>query len=254
MKLSKKIKARIFDSHFGLAFNWRETGRKNVHIFLWMLFFAVLFGLVIIFIDVKMPSYSFKDTRPGVVTLLPSNDLRWHRYVLRNTPLPVRGPIWADPVSAGPVDEKSVALPVLGQSDTELKSLPTQTPVTATDQVWNLSNHPDAHIKKLINDEFVYEATCVPYLSFCSPGLEGENIVTGRQLTSFAQSENHTGLKSEFFVVVNTWGVPMQVLMIESSGSEEADTSALQFAQSLRWVPTQEERCGTLIIEWKEEE
>ena len=56
------------------------------------------------------------------------------------------------------------------------------------------------------------------------------------------------------FVVVDVWGVPSQVLLLESSGSNGADESAMRFARSLRWVPSREPRSGTMSIEWKEEE
>ena len=45
-----------------------------------------------------------------------------------------------------------------------------------------------------------------------------------------------------------------QVLLLESSGSNGADESAMRFARSLRWVPSREPRSGTMSIEWKEEE
>ena len=55
-------------------------------------------------------------------------------------------------------------------------------------------------------------------------------------------------------MVVDVWGVPSQVLLLESSGSNGADESAMRFARSLRWVPSREPRSGTMSIEWKEEE
>ena len=76
----------------------------------------------------------------------------------------------------------------------------------------------------------------------------------GRSLSGFSRSEDHTGLRSDFFVVVDVWGVPSQVLLLESSGSNGADESAMRFARSLRWVPSREPRSGTMSIEWKEEE
>lgn len=88
---------------------------------------------------------------------------------------------------------------------------------------------------------------------FLFPGLDGR-IVTAGSLSGFSRSEDHTGLRSDFFVVVDVWGVPSQVLLLESSGSNGADESAMRFARSLRWVPSREPRSGTMSIEWKEEE
>ena len=198
MKLNKKSRDKIFDLHLGLTFDWRETGLLRWRIFLWMLFFGVCAFAAGLFVHVEVPEIRSRGDQPGAVVLLPADNPRLHQYVLRNTPLPVRGPVWADPVTAGPTGEMGVTLP--------------------------------------------------------SPRSADGRIVTAGSLSGFSRSEDHTGLRSDFFVVVDVWGVPSQVLLLESSGSNGADESAMRFARSLRWVPSREPRSGTMSIEWKEEE
>ena len=234
MKLNKKSRDKIFDLHLGLTFDWRETGLLRWRIFLWMLFFGV-------------------SAFAADLLSLPGDNPRLHQYVLRNTPLPVRGPVWADPVTAGPTGEMGVTLPSPRSADTPLAPLPPVSVPTVADQVWRMWQHPDFHIRAMMNPSLEISGTCIPYLSFCSPGLDGR-IVTAGSLSGFSRSEDHTGLRSDFFVVVDVWGVPSQVLLLESSGSNGADESAMRFARSLRWVPSREPRSGTMSIEWKEEE
>lgn len=161
--------------------------------------------------------------------------------------------MWADPVTAGPIGETGVTLPSLSSSDTPLEFLPPVPLPTVADQVWRMWQYPDFHILSMMNPSLDVSGTCVPYLSFYSPGLDGR-IVTSGALDGFARSEDHTGLRSEFFVVVDEWGVPSQVLLLDSSGSSGADDSAMRFVRSLRWVPSAEPRSGTMSIEWKEAE
>lgn len=101
MKLNKKSRDKIFDLHLGLTFDWRETGLLRWRIFLWMLFFGVCAFAAGLFVHVEVPEIRSRGDQPGAVVLLPADNPRLHQYVLRNTPLPVRGPVWADPVTAG---------------------------------------------------------------------------------------------------------------------------------------------------------
>ena len=213
MKLNKKSRDKIFDLHLGLTFDWRETGLLRWRIFLWMLFFGVCAFAAGLFVHVEVPEIRSRGDQPGAVVVLPS------------------------PRSA----------------DTPLAPLPPVSVPTVADQVWRMWQHPDFHIRAMMNPSLEISGTCIPYLSFCSPGLDGR-IVTAGSLSGFSRSEDHTGLRSDFFVVVDVWGVPSQVLLLESSGSNGADESAMRFARSLRWVPSREPRSGTMSIEWKEEE
>lgn len=253
MKLNKKSRAKIFDLHLGLTFDWRETGMLRWRILLWMLFFGACLGTAVVFIRVDVPGGRRSGEQPGAVVLLPADNPRLHQYVLRNTPLPVRGPVWADPVTAGPTGETGMTLPAMRSAETLPASLPTVSVPTVADQVWRMWQYPDSHIRVMMNPDLDDSGTCIPYLSFCSPGLDGQ-IVTAGSLDGFSRSEDHTGLRSEFFVVVDAWGVPSQVLLLDSSGSPGADESAMRFARSLRWVPSHEPRSGTMSIEWKEVE
>lgn len=253
MKLNRKSRDKIFDFHVGLTFDWRETGILRWRILLWMLFFGACMAAAAVFVRVDMPETGKSGEQPGAVVLLPADNPRLHQYVLRKTPLPVRGPVWADPVTAGPIGEIGVTLPSMRSAETPLASLPAVSVPTVSDQVWRMWQHPDSHIRAMINPALDDSGTCIPYLSFCSPGLDGR-IVTAGSLEGFSRSEDHTGLRSEFFVVVDVWGVPSQVLLLDSSGSSGADESATRFARSLRWVPSREPRSGTMFIEWKEEE
>lgn len=253
MKLNKKNRAKMFDLHLGLTFDWRETGILRWRILLWMAVFGICLSVGGWFLHVEMPGGRGAARQPGAVVLLPADNPRLHQYVLRNTPLPVRGSVWADPVTAGPIGETGVTLPSLRSADTPLAPLPHAAVPTVADQVWRMWLHPDFHIRAMMNPSLDVSGTCIPYLSFCSPGLEGR-IATAGVLDGFSGSEDHTGLRSEFFVVVNVWGVPCQVLLLDSSGSAGADESAMRFARSLRWAPSREPRSGTMSIEWKEEE
>lgn len=253
MRLNRKIRDKIFDLHLGLTFDWRETGVLRWRILLWMLLFGGCAVVASFFIRVEVPEMYSREGQPGAVVLLPTENPHLQQYVLRNTPLPVRGPVWADPVTAGPIGEMKLDLASLEAEDTPLASLPPVQVPTVSDQVWSMWQHPDFHIKAMINPSLDAVGTCVPYLSFCSAGLDGR-IVTAWPLESFSRSEDHTGLRSDFFVVVDSWGVPYQVLLLESSGSNGADDAAMRFARSLRWVPSQEPRSGIMSIEWKEEE
>ena len=55
MKLNKKSRAKIFDLHLGLTFDWRETGILRWRILLWMLFFGVCLSAAAVFVDVDVP-------------------------------------------------------------------------------------------------------------------------------------------------------------------------------------------------------
>lgn len=101
MKLNKKSRAKIFDLHVGLTFDWRETGILRWRILLWMLLFGVCASVAAVFVHVEVPGVRRRGDQPGAVVLLPADNPHLHQYVLRNTPLPVRGPVWADPVTAG---------------------------------------------------------------------------------------------------------------------------------------------------------
>lgn len=124
MKLNKKSRDKIFDLHLGLTFDWRETGLLRWRIFLWMLFFGVCAFAAGLFVHVEVPEIRSRGDQPGAVVLLPADNPRLHQYVLRNTPLPVRGPVWADPVTAGPTGEMGVTLPSPRSADTPLAPLP----------------------------------------------------------------------------------------------------------------------------------
>lgn len=251
MKLSKKHRDRLFDFHLGLSFDWRDTGILRWRVLLWMLVFALCIITVSFFVHVTVPGVRKHADLPGAVILLPADDPALHQYVLRHTPLPVRGPVWADPVTAGPIGEQGVGLPSFQARDTELISLPPVAVPTVEDQVWRIWKHPDGHIRSMMNPTVETAGECIPYLAFYSSGLDGR-IVSSGALSSFAGSEDHTGLRSEFFVVVNEWGVPVQILLLGPSGSTGADESALRFAKSLRWAPASDPRSGTMSIEWKE--
>ena len=116
MKLNKKSRAKIFDLHLGLTFDWRETGILRWRILLWMLFFGVCLSAAAVFVDVDVPGVRRRANQTAAVILFPADNPRLHQYVLRNTPLPVRGPVWADPVTAGPIGETGVTLPSLSSS------------------------------------------------------------------------------------------------------------------------------------------
>lgn len=124
MKLNKKSRDKIFDLHLGLTFDWRETGLLRWRIFLWMLFFGVCAFAAGLFVHVEVPEIRSRGDQPGAVVVLPADNPRLHQYVLRNTPLPVRGPVWADPVTAGPTGEMGVTLPSPRSADTPLAPLP----------------------------------------------------------------------------------------------------------------------------------
>ena len=147
MKLNKKSRDKIFDLHLGLTFDWRETGLLRWRIFLWMLFFGVCAFAAGLFVHVEVPEIRSREEQPGAVVLLPADNPRLHQYVLRNTPLPVRGPVWADPVTAGPTGEMGVTLPSPRSADTPLAPLPPVSVPTVADQVWRMWQHPDFHIR-----------------------------------------------------------------------------------------------------------
>ena len=136
MKLNKKSRAKIFDLHVGLTFDWRETGILRWRILLWMLLFGVCASVAAVFVHVEVPGVRRRGDQPGAVVLLPADNPRLHQYVLRNTPLPVRGPVWANPVTAGPIGETGVTLPSLRSADTPLAPLPPVSVPTVADQVW----------------------------------------------------------------------------------------------------------------------
>lgn len=160
-------------------------------------FFGVCAFAAGLFVHVEVPEIRSREEQPGAVVLLPADNPRLHQYVLRNTPLPVRGPVWADPVTAGPTGEMGVTLPSPRSADTPLAPLPPVSVPTVADQVWRMWQHPDFHIRAMMNPSLEISGTCIPYLSFCSPGLDGR-IVTAGSLSGFSRSEDHTGLRSDF--------------------------------------------------------
>ncbi len=253
MKLSKKIRARIFDRYLGLTFDWRHTGLKRWPILLWMIFFSLCLVIGGSFVEVEIPKTKRITEEAAAVILLPSDEPMLNRLILRKTPLPARGPVWADPVTAGPAGELSVNLPPFDEGDTRLKPLPALSVSAVEDQFWNMWQMPDAHICAMIDASPAPEMICIPYLSFYTEGLDGE-IHTLQAVRDFCGMGDHTGLRSEFFIVVNKWGVPAQVVLLNGSGCDEADVVAARFTRSLRWSPAAQPRSGTMTIEWKEVE
>lgn len=170
MKLNKKSRAKIFDLHVGLTFDWRETGILRWRILLWMLLFGVCASVAAVFVHVEVPGVRRRGDQPGAVVLLPADNPRLHQYVLRNTPLPVRGPVWADPVTAGPIGETGVTLPSLRSADTPLAPLPPVSVPTVADQVWRMWQHPDFHIRAMMILPWMFPARAFPTCLFVLRG------------------------------------------------------------------------------------
>ena len=61
--------------------------------------------------------------------------------------------------------------------------------------------------------------------------------VTAGALSGFSRSEDHTGLRSDFFVVVDVWGVPSQVLLLESSDVYKRQARGLHILFGARGAP-----------------
>ena len=62
MKLNKKSRAKIFDLHVGLTFDWRETGILRWRILLWMLLFGVCASVAAVFVHVEVPGVRRRGT------------------------------------------------------------------------------------------------------------------------------------------------------------------------------------------------
>ncbi len=253
MKLSKKIRAVLFDRHVGLTFDWRGTGIVRWRILLWMIFFGLALAATASFIEIKIPQVKRVTEQAGAVIMLPNNSPLLERQILRKTPLPARGPVWADPVTAGPVGELSVKLMPFDDGDTQPISLPVVRTVKVEDQIWDMGQMPTAHIRAQMAHTPEPEMVCVPYLAFSSAGLV-DGVVTAGPDEALRIRGDYTVFSSEFLVVVNQWGVPTQVLAVNESGSREADEAAMKYVQSFRWLPAEHPRSGTMTVEWKEEE
>ena len=79
MKLNKKSRAKIFDLHVGLTFDWRETGILRWRILLWMLLFGVCASVAAVFVHVEVPGVRRRGDQPGAVVLLPADNPRLHQ-------------------------------------------------------------------------------------------------------------------------------------------------------------------------------
>ncbi len=253
MKLSKKIRAVLFDRHVGLTFDWRGTGVERWRILLWMIFFGLVLVTAASFIEIEIPQVKRPTEQAGAVILLPNNSPLLERQILRKTPLPARGPVWADPVTAGPVGELSVKLASFDQGDTPPLSMPVVKTATVEEQIWDMRRVPTAHIRAQMASAIEKEMVCAPYLAFSSEGLAGGSMGVKADEALRCKGD-FTVFSSELLVVVNEWGVPVQVLPLSQSGNSEADEAAVKFVQSFRWLPAEQPRSGTMTVEWKEEE
>ena len=253
IRTKRSWRKKILDSHMGLTFDWRATGLRPWRVLIWSLLIFVAMITFLFMIDVKVPWSQAQSQQAGSVLLLPKDNPTLEHLIARKTPLPTRGPVWADPVMSGLGDQGFCQLVKgLDLRDTPLKDWNTDTFKVVDPVLW--SN--DVLLEwwgKDLKDISGMQTVCIPVISLCTPELKARITSQGKR-DVFSKSTDLTGSKSTFLLSVNEWGVPKEIVLIDSSGNDEADVFARDFVNSLRWAPSSGIKSGTISIEWENKE
>lgn len=209
---------------------------------------GILYILVLLGSDIEF-SKELPPARRGIVyNLGPDQAVRLN--ALRNrTPLDTYIPPWADPAH----DTLEIA-PLKPKRGIEPTPLP---PCTSDDLAGSVGRHralwyltlPPAEMPPEYTPETLAAALAVPEL-VSAPEAWGTPIT--RPAPQQGDDIGWIGCSASFEIVLNALGTPEQIVLLDSSGSPQADTAAESIIRRMRWSPSTQPRNGILTLGWKE--
>ena len=187
--------------------------------------------------------------RRGIVyNLGPDQSVRLS--ALRNkTPLDTYIPPWADPAH----DTLDIA-PLKAKRTIEPTPLP---PCTSDDLAGSTSRHralwyltlPPAEMPPEYAPDAQPPAATAPEL-VSAPASWGTPITP--PVPQQGDDIGWIGCSTTFEIVLNPLGSPDQIVLLDSSGSPQADAAAERIIRRMRWTPSPQQRSGILTLGWKE--
>lgn len=216
----------------------------------------LLFGIAGFFlfssVTVEFNTSSQQDKYPESVLFLSKQETSKIFAEAGNFPLTRRGPVWADPVQSGMEGDLFFHLGAgLSTKSKPLSFMPDGPIGSIDDPVWRLDMAPVRVEAWLTGDD----ADSGPVLY--EPVVEAwsENLAEYREkIPSAGCGMDLRGQRVSFWVRTNEWGVPIDVLVMESSDQDDVDKQAEKVVRNLRWPSFPGGREGMLTIDWKEKE
>ena len=255
MSISAKWREKKEDQKAGLSFDWRflvPSGWRLVYYALPI----ILAGVALLAsIEVRSDTSLEQGARRlgNVFYLREEEHGGLSSFLSRNLPLASRGPVWADPASLG-VDSETFS-PMQGGLHANSSGLQLVEPVWPRGELDHLADHL---VLSPPNTEG-HERAAAEATVEIRPSVN----VKGAELAAFIDSESYPaidgrpdmgGFETGFWVIVDQWGKPRQVLIIHGSGDREIDKAAETYIKTLRWEPFSATRSGELNVGWKEVE
>lgn len=257
MSISSKWNHKKADQKAGLSFDWRflvPSGWKLVYFALPI----ALLGLgVLAWLEVLSDtSLKQADRRVGNIYYLKNEEQgNLNSFLARNLPFAERGPVWADPASLG-VD--SDVFPVIGGG---LKAAPSGLMVPEPKALLGELDHLTNRLSLLSPDVSGYQLDAAGDAVVIRPTLarRGKELSGWKDGGSYPSIEGRPdlggeGMETVFWVVVDQWGTPGHVLIVQESGDTALDAAAENYVRSLRWDVASHVRSGELGVGWKEVE
>ncbi|MEG0333185.1 MAG: hypothetical protein RR419_01415 [Akkermansia sp.] len=249
--VSNKWKKKEDDSKAGLAFDWRfmlPSGVKLVYLMVPLALVVIVF--LAVFNVRSDQSISNKGRQSGTVFYL-ENDANLRALLSRSLPMSSKGPVWADPTSLG-VDRDVFSLihAGLGESPSPLKLMAPSPPLGEM-------SHLTGELILPVPDTQRYESPMVKIHRRLVPMA----VLTGDSLAEYDEGEalidvegrpDFGGSQTSFWIVADSWGKPRSVVILESSGDDALDQKAREYVKALRWLPSQGNRAGQMIVGWQE--
>lgn len=214
--------------------------------------FLVISGAVYIIVLLGSHIEFTKDLPPArrgiVYNLGPDQAVRLS--ALRNrTPLDTYIPPWADPAH----DTLDIA-PLQPKRSIEPTLLPT---CTSDDLAGSVGRHralwylslPAADMPPEYEPDTLTSARAVPEL-VSSPASWGSPIT--RPAPQQSDDIGWIGCSASFEIILTPLGSPEQIVLLDSSGSPQADAAAEHIIHRMRWTPSPQPRSGILTLGWKE--
>lgn len=263
MSISSKWNQKKEDQKAGLSFDWRfhvPSGWKLIYFCLPIAFVGL--GVLACIEVLSDTSLKQENRRIGNIYYLKSEehgDLT--SFLSRNLPLSDRGPVWADPASLG-VD--SDIFPLMGggakSGEAELHIPEPNEPLGELDYLTNrlsllrtdVSGYESPSATSEANEQGKNSVTIRPALARRDRELSGVKDSGVYPSVEGRPDMGGEGLETVFWVVVDRWGTPEHVRIVQESGDTALDAAAEDYIRFLRWDASFRVRSGELGVGWKE--
>lgn len=253
MSISSKWNEKKEDRRAGLSFDWRflvPSGWKLIYFCLPILMLGLGF---LAWLEVR--SDTSLEKNPGklgnIFYLREEEGGKLASFLSRNIPFAGRGPVWADPASLG-VDS-DVFTPIQGGLNSTSTELELSVPPGPRGELDHLADSlvllpadVAGHQFEAVRDKVEVR----PSVSRMGASLAG--FVDGEGYPSVSGRPDMGGFETVFWIVVNEWGKPENVLVVGESGDLAIDDLAEGYVRTLRWEPSRNVRSGELRVGWKE--